>query len=89
MLMPHPDVVRSLLERYHEVQLRYSEAFSEELRRQLEDVSYTLCVSTATRTVPDALAVADTVLRQALDAAPEPAEGGLRDESGPHEPMAA
>ncbi|MFD6415289.1 DUF5133 domain-containing protein [Streptomyces sp. NPDC060194] len=69
MLIPHPDTVRSLLARYHEAQLQYAQRATYELEREIEDVSYTLCVSTATLTIADALVVADTVLRQAAGAA--------------------
>nr|WP_069170351.1 DUF5133 domain-containing protein [Streptomyces griseus] len=56
MLMPHPTILRGLVERYAEL--------SEDPGRAgaLEDISYTLCVSTGTRTVEDALAVAESYL---------------------------
>lgn len=64
-LTPHPDVIRALLARYHRVQMQHAQAPSHELQRQLEDVTYTLCVSTGTVTVYDALVAADAVLTQA------------------------
>ncbi|WP_203643495.1 DUF5133 domain-containing protein [Streptomyces sp. SID14478] len=63
--MPDPKFVRTLLGRYAELQMRYAEKPCQEIRWQLDDVAYTLCVSTGTRTIPDALAVADRVLQQA------------------------
>lgn len=43
-----------------------------ELRRRIDDVSYTLCVSTGTRDITAALAVA----RRWIDASGRPASGG-------------
>ncbi|MFD4589271.1 DUF5133 domain-containing protein [Streptomyces rubiginosohelvolus] len=75
MLTPSPDAMRTLLARYNDLQLRHSQDSDYELQRSLEDVTYTLCVSTGTRTVHDALLAADTVLRQA--AAEEEAASGI------------
>ncbi|MBK6047484.1 DUF5133 domain-containing protein [Streptomyces sp. MBT55] len=65
MLTPSPDAMRTLLARYNDLQLRHSQDSDYELQRSLEDVTYTLCVSTGTRTVHDALLAADTILRKA------------------------
>ncbi|MFI5659910.1 DUF5133 domain-containing protein [Streptomyces sp. NPDC051684] len=65
MLNPDPKAIRTLLSRYADVQLRYSERPTLELQRQLDDVTYTLCVSTGTRCVSDALLAADRVLEAA------------------------
>ncbi|WP_299531716.1 DUF5133 domain-containing protein [uncultured Streptomyces sp.] len=73
MLVPSPERIRTLLTRYNEVQLRHSQSSTYELQRQLEDVTYTLCVSTATRTVQDALLAADAILRRATLADGQPA----------------
>ncbi|MBK3606908.1 DUF5133 domain-containing protein [Streptomyces sp. MBT54] len=59
MLTPSPDAMRTLLARYNDLQLRHSQDSDYELQRSLEDVTYTLCVSTGTRTVHDALLAAD------------------------------
>ncbi|MDT3399361.1 DUF5133 domain-containing protein, partial [Streptomyces sp. B1866] len=55
MLMAHPAVLRSLIERYEALQAAPA---GEQTRQRLADVSYTLCVSTGTRTVEAALAAA-------------------------------
>ncbi|MFD8116740.1 DUF5133 domain-containing protein [Streptomyces microflavus] len=69
MLLPRPDTVRALLARYYELQLQHSQEPPYELQRSLEDVTYTLCVTTGTRTVQDALLAAEAVLRTAPTAA--------------------
>ncbi|MBX9427079.1 MULTISPECIES: DUF5133 domain-containing protein [Streptomyces] len=56
MLMAHPTVLRDLVERY-ETLLR-AEDGSDRARRRLEDVTYTLCVTTGTRDIDAALAAA-------------------------------
>jgi len=63
MLFPRPDTMRTLLARYYELQSEHSQDSHYELQRSLEDVTYTLCVSTGTRTVHDALLAAETILR--------------------------
>lgn len=63
--MPHPMTIRTLLERYNCLQLRHEQDPSDDARRKLEDVTYTLCVSTGTLTIRDALAAADLVLHRA------------------------
>ncbi|WP_228989614.1 DUF5133 domain-containing protein [Streptomyces sp. DH8] len=84
MLIPSPDAMRTLLARYNELQLRHSQDSDYELQRSLEDVTYTLCVSTGTRTVHDALLAADTILRrsaaeeEAASSAPAPPRTGPR-----------
>ncbi|XMN09162.1 DUF5133 domain-containing protein [Streptomyces griseobrunneus] len=70
MPLPRPDRVRTLLARYYELQLEHSQEPPYELQRSLEDVTYTLCVTTTgTRTVQDALLAAEAVLRTAPAAA--------------------
>ncbi|MHB9757380.1 DUF5133 domain-containing protein [Streptomyces sp. BYX5S] len=68
MLNPDPKVIRTLLSRYADVQLRFSERPTQELQRQLDDVTYTLCVTTGTQCIPDALLAADRVLETAAAA---------------------
>ncbi|MFD8565638.1 DUF5133 domain-containing protein [Streptomyces sp. NPDC057694] len=65
MLMPDATFVRTLLSRYADLQMRHCERPSQELGWQLDDVTYTLCVCTGTRTIREALAAADLVLEQA------------------------
>ncbi|MFC7795575.1 DUF5133 domain-containing protein [Streptomyces cinereoruber] len=57
MLMAHPTVLKDLVERY-ETLLPQAEDGSAEAHRRLEDVIYTLCVSTGTRDIDNALATA-------------------------------
>ncbi|MFJ8647848.1 DUF5133 domain-containing protein [Streptomyces sp. NPDC093546] len=61
--MAHPTVLRKLVARYEELTAAAS-APDPALTRQREDTAYTLCVSTGTRDVQDALRVA----RRALEA---------------------
>ncbi|WP_244375990.1 DUF5133 domain-containing protein [Streptomyces ficellus] len=66
--MAHPSMLRTLVARYEELTASGAEADAKVVR-QREDTAYTLCVSTGTRDVRDALRVA----RQAISAAGEPA----------------
>ncbi|MEN2416794.1 DUF5133 domain-containing protein [Streptomyces rimosus] len=70
MLMAHPAVLRDLVERYETARAHHAEQGTDASRRRLEDVTYTLCVSTGTRRPEDALAVA----RQQLATAPRAAD---------------
>ncbi|MEU3466247.1 DUF5133 domain-containing protein [Streptomyces sp. NPDC006733] len=59
MLMPHPATLQRLIDRYEELQAREAAgAATSEDRRRLEDATYTLCVSTGTRNIADALRIA-------------------------------
>jgi hypothetical protein len=58
MLMAHPAVLKNLLEQYEVLRALHGENGSEEARRRLDDISYTLCVSTGTRDVDSALLAA-------------------------------
>ncbi|WP_254076820.1 DUF5133 domain-containing protein [Streptomyces pacificus] len=69
--MPDPKVLRSLLARYAD--LRIAAPRNDESRRALDDVTYTLCVMTATGTIGDALERADALLAEAAVTAPVPA----------------
>lgn len=66
MLMAHPVILRNLVEQYEKLQVLHAEQGTFETRRRLEDVTYTLCVSTGTQTVDAALAVAERQLTAAL-----------------------
>lgn len=57
MLRPHPAALYSLLEVHSSLRDLQAQEDSAEVRRRLDDVSYTLCVSTGTRT-PEAALVA-------------------------------
>ncbi|MEO3756382.1 DUF5133 domain-containing protein [Streptomyces sp. B6B3] len=65
MLMAHPAVLSRLVEQYETLELLHAEQGTREARQRMEDVVYTLCVSTGTRDVGAALATA----RQQLAAA--------------------
>ncbi|WP_329453818.1 DUF5133 domain-containing protein [Streptomyces sp. NBC_01497] len=69
MLMAHPAVLQELVEQYETLHTLHAEEGSAEARQRLEDVSYTLCISTGTRSIDTALRAA----RQRLtDSAPQP-----------------
>ncbi|MFJ2113035.1 MULTISPECIES: DUF5133 domain-containing protein [unclassified Streptomyces] len=55
VLMAHPVTLRRLVERYETLRALHAEQDSAGTRRRLEDVTYTLCVSTGTRTADEAL----------------------------------
>lgn len=61
--MANPATLRKLVKRYEAVRSAHARLRTSESSRRLEDVSYTLCVTTGTRTVPDALIAAETQLR--------------------------
>ncbi|WP_411082231.1 DUF5133 domain-containing protein [Streptomyces sp. cmx-18-6] len=63
MLMAHPAVLEELLRRYEELLAQHGEGH-EGASRRLEDVSYTLCVSTGTRDVAAALVAARAQLQR-------------------------
>ncbi|WP_435971945.1 DUF5133 domain-containing protein [Streptomyces sp. Qhu_M48] len=58
MLMAHPAVLSNLIEQYETLITLHAENGSAEVRRRLDDVAYTLCVSTGTRDVDAALIAA-------------------------------
>ncbi|MEV8566721.1 DUF5133 domain-containing protein [Streptomyces sp. NPDC051322] len=59
MLMAHPAVLRDLVEQYTALEMQNaSAADSPQVRRRMDDVAYTLCVSTGTRDVAAALIAA-------------------------------
>ena len=70
MLKPHPLVLSKLLKRYESLEARArSEAgASPEVRRELQDTAYTLCVSTGTREVETAKKVARSLLSESFEA---------------------
>ncbi|MFI0264127.1 DUF5133 domain-containing protein [Streptomyces sp. NPDC017056] len=63
--MAHPAILRNLVEQYETLRVLDAEQGTHTSRQRLEDVSYTLCVSTGTRQVADALAVAKRQLAAA------------------------
>ncbi|MCZ0982198.1 DUF5133 domain-containing protein [Streptomyces diastatochromogenes] len=58
MLMAHPAVLRELIEQYETLRMLKAENGGEEVRRRMDDLAYTLCVSTGTRDVDAALIAA-------------------------------
>lgn len=71
MLMAHPALLRDLVEEYEALSvLHAADADSTRVRQRMEDVAYTLCVSTGTRDVEAALTAAR---RRFLACTPEPA----------------
>ncbi|GAA3969420.1 DUF5133 domain-containing protein [Streptomyces marokkonensis] len=58
MLLAHPVVLKNLIEQYETLRALHAEAGTEDARRRMEDVAYTLCVSTGTRDVDTALVAA-------------------------------
>ncbi|MGW8376923.1 DUF5133 domain-containing protein [Streptomyces sp. ODS28] len=58
MLKARPEVLRELVDRYEELRALHEAEGGSHAHRRLEDAAYTLCVSTGTREVRSALAVA-------------------------------
>ncbi|MFJ2938235.1 DUF5133 domain-containing protein [Streptomyces sp. NPDC087219] len=58
MLMAHPVVLSKLVEEYEALSVLHAEDGNCEVRRRMEDLAYTLCVSTGTRDVDTALIAA-------------------------------
>ncbi|MFC8235226.1 DUF5133 domain-containing protein [Streptomyces sp. NPDC057284] len=66
MLLAHPAILRNLVEQYETLQVLHAEQGSFETRRRMEDITYTLCVSTGTHTAAAALTAAEQQLNAAL-----------------------
>ncbi|WP_293987809.1 DUF5133 domain-containing protein [Streptomyces sp.] len=62
LVVPDPKVVRGLLTRYACLRIALAENEGRERERELEDVSYTLCITMGTRSVDEAITAADTLL---------------------------
>ncbi|AIS02005.1 DUF5133 domain-containing protein [Streptomyces glaucescens] len=77
MLVPDPKVVRKLLTRYATLQIAQAERESAATARELEDVSYTLCVMMGTTDIHDAIARADALLLTGGRAADPDEDSGL------------
>ena len=58
MLLAHPVVLKNLIEQYETLRALHAEDGAEGARRSMEDVAYTLCVSTGTRDIDAALVAA-------------------------------
>jgi hypothetical protein len=58
MLMAHPAVLIDLIEQYETLHALHAEEGSGVVRQRLDDVAYTLCISTGTQDVDAALVAA-------------------------------
>ncbi|MGW7469420.1 DUF5133 domain-containing protein [Streptomyces xantholiticus] len=58
MLMAHPVVLRNLVEQYDALRVLHAEQGSSQARQRMDDLAYTLCVSTGTSDVAAALVAA-------------------------------
>ncbi|MDQ0847998.1 DUF5133 domain-containing protein [Streptomyces sp. V1I6] len=58
MLMAHPAVLRNLVEQYDTLQMLHAENGTPEVRQRMDDIAYTLCVSTGTCDIDAALVAA-------------------------------
>ncbi|MEU7647243.1 DUF5133 domain-containing protein [Streptomyces huasconensis] len=58
MLMAHPAVLKDLVEQYETLRALHAEDGTAEARQRMNDVAYTLCVSTGTRDIDAALIAA-------------------------------
>ncbi|MFV2121635.1 DUF5133 domain-containing protein [Streptomyces sp. Act-28] len=84
MLLAHPAVLRELVARYESLcAAAQGHAIAPDLQRRLDDVTYTLCVTTGTRKLEHALAAARARLAATAagcagggSAAPARGEGG-------------
>ncbi|MEU3280943.1 DUF5133 domain-containing protein [Streptomyces antibioticus] len=65
MIVPDPKVARTLLTRYATLRIAQSEGERPETARELQDVTYTLCVLMGTSDVGEAVAAADALLAPA------------------------
>jgi hypothetical protein len=69
MLMPHPATLRGLVEEYESLVAHEGERSDPRTARRAQDLAYTLCVSTGTRDVREALDAARGQLATAQAAA--------------------
>ncbi|GGX75780.1 DUF5133 domain-containing protein [Streptomyces minutiscleroticus] len=58
MLMAHPAVLGNLVEQYETLRVLHAENGDADVRQRMDDVAYTLCVSTGTKDVDAALVAA-------------------------------
>ncbi|MET7382682.1 DUF5133 domain-containing protein [Streptomyces sp. NPDC005526] len=80
MLVPDPKVVRTLLTRYASLKIAQAERERADTARELEDVSYTLCVMMGTTGIDEAISRADALLlapRDIADVVTDPDGDGL------------
>ncbi|GHH71786.1 DUF5133 domain-containing protein [Streptomyces sulfonofaciens] len=58
MLLAHPVVLHELVEEYTALRALHAENGSPQARRRMDDLAYSLCVSTGTRDIDAALVAA-------------------------------
>ncbi|WP_406460275.1 DUF5133 domain-containing protein [Streptomyces sp. NBC_00111] len=58
MLMAHPAVLRNLVEQYDTLRIHQAENGDAVVQQRMDDIAYTLCVSTGTRDIDAALVAA-------------------------------
>ncbi|MFD7666669.1 DUF5133 domain-containing protein [Streptomyces sp. NPDC059788] len=58
MLLAHPVVLGNLVDQYETLRVLRAEDGSPELRRRMDDLAYSLCISTGTKDVDAALVAA-------------------------------
>ncbi|MFD8545479.1 DUF5133 domain-containing protein [Streptomyces sp. NPDC059649] len=58
MLLAHPAVMQGLTDEYRTLELLHADRGSEEVRQRMDDLAYTLCISTGTCDVDAALIAA-------------------------------
>ncbi|MDG9709611.1 DUF5133 domain-containing protein [Streptomyces sp. DH10] len=66
MITAHPSLLRELVERCETLRRRLAADNSAQTARQLEDATYTLCVTTGTRQLDTALFVARQQMAEAM-----------------------
>jgi hypothetical protein len=78
VLLPDPKVIRTLLTRYASAKIAQGERETPATVREVEDVSYTLCVTMDAAGVHEAVAKADAYLMAAMQRAAGPRVGVCR-----------
>jgi hypothetical protein len=68
MLMPHPAVLRRLVEEYESARAEDAETGTGRVGPRAQDLAYTLCVSTGTRDIRQALDAAHAMLAATSEA---------------------
>ncbi|AWL42525.1 MULTISPECIES: DUF5133 domain-containing protein [Streptomyces] len=58
MLMAHPAILRNLIEEYDTLRILDAGSSGAAVRQRMDDITYTLCVSTGTRDIDTALIAA-------------------------------
>jgi hypothetical protein len=80
MLIPHPTVLRRLVEEYESASAEDTETSAGRVSPRTQDLAYTLCVSTGTRDVAQALEAAHAMLAATC----EGADSDAGDRGSPH-----